>query len=710
MSITYDPPRKRVCGALKSATERRKDRSVPLSAIWLLRAKLARLEEGSAPRRYRGRSGGFELDVDDLDLLGEETKRGPKRARLRRELRLLLSLPVRRDSLFLRNSAMLTGALGIGTVDAEIFALLVHARLDAEIEEVIGPMLRTDPPHLAELIAKILDLEPEVVLAAIRRGSPLREAQLIASGGRIEDSFGSTIGVPARVCDALSQQHDSAESLLATFCRRAPDPLLALVDYPHATALVEAACAVLNGALDQHATGVNILISGDPGTGKTQLARLLAHLCKAYAAEIPGEDNDGDPIDGNARLACYGLAQRTLAKCERAAIIFDEAEDSFGSARFSFMSFLSDERPTSGKAWKTRLLEQNAKPTIWLCNSIAGFDPAYLRRFDLVLELRKPGPDVRRRMLQAQLAGLPVSEAWIERTSLDDRLAPAFVERAARALKLTGHATQEAAEKFLAGALAGLLDTQGARSASVPIRPAKYDLSYVNATMDLATIVRGLDKRRRGTLCLYGRSGTGKSDFVRDLAVTLGLPLISRRASDLLGMYVGQTERNIADMFRHAREAMGILLLDEADSFLRDRSGATRPWEVSQVNELLVQMEAHEGIFVCTTNLKDTLDEASLRRFDLKVRFDAPTADQVWRLFLATLGPDAARAVEGDQRMRAALGRFAGLTPGDFATAVRRAGVLDQAIDGATLLGALEDEWKAKPEVARRKVGFGRDA
>ena len=64
-----------------------------------------------------------------------------------------------------------------------------------------------------------------------------------------------------------------------------------------------------------------------------------------------------------------------------------------------------------------------------------------------------------------------------------------------------------------------------------------------------------------------------------------------------------------------------VLLLDEADSFLRDRRGAHHSWEVTQVNELLVQVECFDGLFFCATNLFEDLDDASLRRFDLKISF-----------------------------------------------------------------------------------------
>ena len=64
-----------------------------------------------------------------------------------------------------------------------------------------------------------------------------------------------------------------------------------------------------------------------------------------------------------------------------------------------------------------------------------------------------------------------------------------------------------------------------------------------------------------------------------------------------------------------------MLLLDEADSFLRSRRMAERHYEVSEVNEMLQGMERFGGLFICTTNLFEDLDEAALRRFTFKLRF-----------------------------------------------------------------------------------------
>lgn len=110
------------------------------------------------------------------------------------------------------------------------------------------------------------------------------------------------------------------------------------------------------------------------------------------------------------------------------------------------------------------------------------------------------------------------------------------------------------------------------------------------------------------------------------------MPLSIKRASDLISKWVGDTEKNIARAFHEAEQDGALLLIDEVDSFLQDRRTAQHGWEVSEVNEMLTQMESFPGIFIASTNLMDGLDQASLRRFDLKVKFDFLRSEQAWEL------------------------------------------------------------------------------
>ena len=178
-----------------------------------------------------------------------------------------------------------------------------------------------------------------------------------------------------------------------------------------------------------------------------------------------------------------------------------------------------------------------------------------------------------------------------------------------------------------------------------------------------------------------------------------------RQASDVMSKYVGETEANMARMFEDAESENAVLLLDEADSFLRSRRMAERNYEVSEVNEMLAGMERFAGIFVCTTNLFDEIDEAALRRFTFKVHCLALTPEQRERMFIVeALDGDAAK-LDAEQRER--LSQLDQLTPGDFAAVKRQVDLLGQAFTPDEFLSQLEGEHRVKPEVrARRSIGF----
>ena len=164
-------------------------------------------------------------------------------------------------------------------------------------------------------------------------------------------------------------------------------------------------------------------------------------------------------------------------------------------------------------------------------------------------------------------------------------------------------------------------------------------------------------------------------------------------------MYVGQTEQNLARAFRKAAPEKAILFLDEVDGLLQERGRAARSWEVTQVNELLVQMESFAGLLFCATNLVEGLDAASLRRFGLKIRFEPLRPDQRLELFAAVAGPV-------DDGIRERLERMVELTAGDFATALRRLALLAMSVDAGALVRALAEEWTLKRRTQRPVQGF----
>lgn len=126
----------------------------------------------------------------------------------------------------------------------------------------------------------------------------------------------------------------------------------------------------------------------------------------------------------------------------------------------------------------------------------------------------------------------------------------------------------------------------------------------------------------RMNILLSGPSGAGKTEFVKYLAREVNAEVLAARVSDVIRPQVGGTEMRLAALFRQARNKRCILFLDEIDSLLGSRERAEHSWELTQVNELLQQMEQFDGVLVAATNFGASLDTAVQRRFTFKLAFD----------------------------------------------------------------------------------------
>jgi transitional endoplasmic reticulum ATPase len=162
------------------------------------------------------------------------------------------------------------------------------------------------------------------------------------------------------------------------------------------------------------------------------------------------------------------------------------------------------------------------------------------------------------------------------------------------------------------------------------------------------------------------------------------------------------TEQRLAAAFREARHEDSVLLIDEADSFLRNRDQARQSWEVTLVNEMLTQMEAFEGIFIASTNLMNMLDTAALRRFDMKIRFGFLKAEGAWQLFVEAL---QVLSLPREGITPKQIAQLHTLTPGDFATVARQSRMA-QITSATEFLRRLTAECSLKEEFSAKRIGF----
>ena len=610
-----------------------------------------------------------------------------------------------------KNIDLLSGLLELTEADKAILTYAAGLNMFPDFCDAIAPRNeKTSTPSFCRLLATLSGIKECELLRSLNQDSPLITSGLIKVCQSSCD-LESKVSVMKGLEDVMLAPHKKVDDLVARFMRRAAPPTLTLDSFPHLRKDREILNEYFTNALTAKTTGVNVLFHGKPGVGKNEFVQALAKEIGVDLYEVSYSDQDGDPIKGDDRLRAYALCQRLLARSRNAMLLFDEIEDVFSSGSNFFSIFFGGdddeaEINRNGKAWINRTLENNPVPAVWISNRIGQIDKAYLRRFDYSVGFPLPPQSVRVTIARHHLDCFKPSQLWIERLAGNEAIIPAQFERAAKVARIASCGNNERGRELVEQSLERSITLLGQRrTPGRNLLRTGYSLEWLNTDVDLAMLVERLKRRPNGTFCFYGAAGTGKSELARYMADQVGKQMILKRASDILSKWVGESEQNIAAMFAEARQQDAILLLDEADSFLSDRRDAQRRWEVTQVNELLTQMEAFEGIFICTTNLMKKLDQASLRRFAFKVRFDPLKPEQrvaMFRQELVRLGGNVSEYPGWVSQIQT----LEQVTPGDFAVAARQFELWDEPVTPAKLYEVLKKECAAKG-AAPGKIGFG---
>jgi SpoVK/Ycf46/Vps4 family AAA+-type ATPase len=457
---------------------------------------------------------------------------------------------------------------------------------------------------------------------------------------------------------------------------------------------------------------LNILFYGVEGSGKTELAKAIAKEAGLPLWEVSIDADNAEPgrrMESRTQsLMYYRVRAAMLAnwQCEQepGIIMIDEADLVLNGFE---------------KGSLNHFFETLHTPVIWITNSLHFTEGSTRRRFDFSIAFKGLSKDERLSMLDSVLKAQSAETMLTPEEKLRlvveyPAMAGGFTLATQRTRDLLACGATTQAYPTMARILKAhtqLLGIKNGTLRDVECHAPSYSLGGLNiegSVDEIMEVVQAYDKVWKGldensapnslNILLYGPPGTGKTEFVRHIARTLGRNLMVRKASDLLGMYVGQTEAQIAAAFEEAERTKSILFFDEADSFLRDRSGAMQGHEVSKVNEILTRMESFKGIFIAATNFDSSLDAASRRRFALKLGFGYLKPEGVrhmWDVFFPTLScPDT-------------VANLPMLTPGDFNAVNGRLRFLPESVRTASRIEAeLRKELQAKDSHAGRTMGF----
>jgi hypothetical protein len=209
---------------------------------------------------------------------------------------------------------------------------------------------------------------------------------------------------------------------------------------------------------------------------------------------------------------------------------------------------------------------------------------------------------------------------------------------------------------------------------------------------------------------LSGPPGTGKTLAVEVIAAELGLDLLVVDLSALVSKWLGETEKNIAEVFDAAERCQAVLFFDEADAIFgrrTDGSDAQARWANLETAYLLARIDRFDGLVVLASNLRRNIDDAFVRRLDVVVELDEPdraAREELWRCHLPAAAPLA-----GDVDL-AALAAMYDVTGGVIRNAALAAAFAAAAtgrqIDQDGLIDAVHDEYRKAgrsfPGVPRR--------
>ena len=424
--------------------------------------------------------------------------------------------------------------------------------------------------------------------------------------------------------------------------------------------------------LEQGATGANVLITGGSDQASVQLVRELAR----------------------------SLASTVVVDAE--CIIGDQFQSTL-----SWNGTATQDNPRLVTA-----MRNNRKPVLWLVVDGTDVDANCFKLFDMILQLKPLCTRQRQTMAEQHLqahfpdSGSGIAARFAEHVSIT----PIHLEKAARMCKHLGVSEEAAAKvvlQVLEGELAAIDDeAPKLNTGKVCTVGMAYNDDCFNADVDIKSLAARMTTGHAARLCLYGPPGTGKTAWARQLAQSTGQPLIVKRGSDIFGRYVGESEQRLAAAFADATAVGGILLFDEADGFLQNRTTLEHNWQRRFVNEFLTAMEQYEGTLVCTTNMIDSIDPAASRRFDIRIHLDYLQHRQAVAMANNLLGhlqvaPDSEEEAALSSGLRGLL-----LAPGDFAMFARRYALIGEPVDVATLVKDCRQEAQHRGSSGVRQIGF----
>lgn len=573
---------------------------------------------------------------------------------------------------------------------------------------------RSDLPNIVHAYS-ILTGEPHYNCARV-----LHENEALRRFGCI-DSDGSINPVISDYLNGLSE----SKTLSSNFFHIYEGPCISLEMHGK---LLERHISILKKLINYRKPGkpLNILLYGKPGTGKTSFAISLAANLGLKLQVINQQSTDKERERSNYsahyRFSALQICNKTISG-ENNLILIDEADRLLDCGHRSIFS--AGGNADDEKGMLNTVLDGLQNPCIWITNCDKGSMPlASRRRFDYSIFFDDLSNDQRafiwKNMLSQRNLKSYFNDSKVLELATHYPVSAGGIDLALRSCELTvaGHSTSitAEAEAIVKDVLESHCELMGIKPVINSTSGQEYTLDGLNIKgnitanqlIDAARRFKAQSENiqdRRMTMLLDGPPGSGKTEFVKHIGRVLDTKVCVRLGSDILGMYVGETEKRIHEAFETAEKDGSILFLDEVDGLLRSRQMAKHSWEITQVNELLQCMESFKGILVCATNHSQSLDPATLRRFVFKLQFDYLDNTNKFLLFERYFSRLFQKPIDAKEKQK--LNLIENLTPGDFRVVRDKLFQLDKETSTIEeLMEMLNQESLSKEQGNKKRMGF----
>jgi len=544
--------------------------------------------------------------------------------------------------------ARLFRALDLHREARQLFLLALAPELDCRYQRVFGVFNDDMGQRALGFGVACAVIGPQAqVRTSLAAFDGLDRLRLLDRASRHPPAFDEALRVDPPLCAWLLGHAEALEAdpALQGALRKAPWPgrrwLVGEQDRPHAAALIEALRKTAGA-------GHGVVLEGADVDGWRALLELTKGAEPLWRVDLGalGERSVAEQQDLAARL-------ERLTLLRGGWLVLDASAFPDRPALVAAMG------PLLGSLGTMRRVAIVARRAEIVLGALAGHEPQVLKR--------EPAPLKARAAVLAQAAtdaGLSLTGADAERLAAGLPAGLAHLDEAVRLMQARSArgAPQDAARDF-ARALRGAASPDLPRFARrleasfqlddvvLPPEPAAQLREIVANVCHAARVMQdwGFEAQLpygRGVTALFsGPSGTGKTMAAQAIAETLGVEAFVVDLSRIVSKYIGETEKHLDAVFDDAERAGAVLLFDEADALFGKRSevrDAHDRYANIEVAYLLQRLEAFTGLGILTTNLRQNIDSAFLRRFRFIVEFPQPDAkarEELWRRCLPTTAP-----------------------------------------------------------------------